>query len=110
MSVAGAAEEAHVSVLVSRNVDSFESVVSPATTALHQTVSEPLAHEAVDDEVDGAVEDQHHVVDIVHDQQPRRMSGGQPLCFTVDSLVQNMNLQHVRMSSEQNSETLLPTL
>ena len=49
-------------------VDSLECVTSEAATALHQTVSEPLPHEAVDDKVDGAVEDQHHVIDIVHDQ------------------------------------------
>ena len=70
VSAAGAVQETHVSILVSGQVDSFESVALPTAAALHQTIPEPLPHEAVDDKVDGAVEDQHHVVDISHDKEP----------------------------------------
>ena len=70
----------------------------PPATATGNTVcqasSESLPHEAVDDEVGGAVEDEHEVVDVVGDDEPRWIVRNHVLLFTIQGLVQYMDLQN----------------
>ena len=52
----------------------------------------PLAHEAIDDEVGGAVGDEHQVVDCVGGQQPGWVRGRQAQAIAVNCLVQDVDL------------------
>ena len=49
---------------------------------------------AVDDEVGRAVEDEHEVVDVVGDDEPRWIVRNHVLLFTIQGLVQYMDLQN----------------
>ena len=55
-------------------------------------MTSPFAHEAVDDEIGGAVRNEHQVVYSVDSQQPGGVRGRLADAVTVYSLVQDVDL------------------